>query len=187
MVLSDTTLLLLLIKPDAPVPGDGRGLPPDRVGDRIAFLVDTLENAGERILVPTPVLSELIIRSKLSALEVIEKLNKYACFEICPFDVLSAVEMAELTKKEAGGGRLSRSDTYAKLKFDRQIVAIAKVRGARVIFSNDGHIENAAKLVGIETIGVRDLPLPPDKEPSASDYADNPQFGLFGSSSSGEV
>jgi hypothetical protein len=49
---------------------------------------------------------------------------------------------------------------WAKVKFDRQIVAIAKVVGATVIYSDDKDVATLAKKQGIETIGVADLPLP---------------------------
>jgi hypothetical protein len=57
----------------------------------------------------------------------------------------------------------NRADTYAKLKYDRQIVAIAKVCGASEIYSEDDGVERAAALVNIPVVRVRDLPLPPVK------------------------
>jgi len=167
MVLADATLMLLFIKPSAPVPGNESGVLPDRVNERIDYLLDTLENSHLRILIPAPVLSEILIRSKADVTEVIVKLNKYAVFEIAPFDQMAAIEMAEIAKAELGRKRTDSATTYAKLKFDRQIVAIAKVRKVTTIYSDDAQVAALAKKVGIATIGVADLPLPPAKKTSA--------------------
>jgi hypothetical protein len=49
------------------------------------------------------------------------------------------------------------------VKYDRQIVAVAKVCGATTIYSDDKDVRTLAKTVKIEVIGLADLPLPPDK------------------------
>ena len=49
------------------------------------------------------------------------------------------------------------------MKYDRQIVAVAKVCGATTIYSDDKDVRTLAKTVKIEVIGVADLPLPPEK------------------------
>ena len=55
------------------------------------------------------------------------------------------------------------------MKFDRQIVAIAKVEGAERIYSNDGDIARYAKAEGLEVIRLQDLPDPPEKTPDLFD------------------
>ena len=50
--------------------------------------------------------------------------------------------------------------TWAKLKYDRQIVAIAKVAGATTIYSDDEDIRTIAATANIQVIGIADLPLP---------------------------
>ena len=54
----------------------------------------------------------------------------------------------------------ARIKTWAKAKFDWQIVAIAKVVGATVIYSDDGDIKRIGQRFGIKTIKTDDLPLP---------------------------
>lgn len=49
------------------------------------------------------------------------------------------------------------------MKYDRQIVAIAKVHGATTIYSDDGDISALAKRAKINVISLADLPLPPQK------------------------
>ena len=50
-----------------------------------------------------------------------------------------------------------------KGKYDRQIVAVAKVCGATTIYSDDKDVRTLAKTVKIDVIGLADLPLPPEK------------------------
>ncbi len=64
--------MLLVINPNAIVPGK---LAVSNVADRIAFLIDTLENSHEKILIPTPVLSEMLIRTKNGGASAIDKLK----------------------------------------------------------------------------------------------------------------
>lgn len=51
---------------------------------------------------------------------------------------------------------------WAKLKFDQQIVAIARVHQATIIYSDDRDIRAIATRLGLEVIGIADLELPPN-------------------------
>ena len=83
-------------------------------------------------------------------------------FQIVPFDSRAAIETAELIA--AVKSAKDKWDTWAKVKFDIQIVAIAKAEGVSVIFSDDQDIENYAKRFNIRVIRICDLPLPAPKE-----------------------
>jgi hypothetical protein len=62
------------------------------------------------------------------------------------------------------GNKRGGSDaTWAKVKYDRQIVAIAKVHGATTIYSDDGDIATLGKRAKIEVVSLAELPLPPQK------------------------
>jgi hypothetical protein len=60
--------------------------------------------------------------------------------------------------------------TWAKIKFDHQIVAIAKVESVDTIYLDDGHIKTYASANNIETLGIVDLPKAPMKQESLLDY-----------------
>jgi hypothetical protein len=49
---------------------------------------------------------------------------------------------------------------WAKIRFDRQIVAIAKVHEATAIYSDDEDLITFAEQQGIPCVRVRDLPIP---------------------------
>ena len=135
MVVIDATTLMLLLRPGTPIPNGQNGLPIDRPKERIEFLVQQLDKAGTNIVIPTPALSEALVRAGvIGSEELIEKLQKFRVFRIEPFDLRSSIEVAAMSRDAlAGGNKRGKADpmsTWAKIKFDRQIVAIAKAHAA---------------------------------------------------------
>jgi hypothetical protein len=53
-------------------------------------------------------------------------------------------------------------EPWAKVKFDRQIVAIARVAQASAIYTDDKNLAATAKRLNIPCFGLPDLPLPPE-------------------------
>ena len=62
----------------------------------------------------------------------------------------------------APGRRGSPEIAKAKIKFDRQIVAIAKVEGATAVYADDGNVIAYAREAGMEGYLLADLPEPPE-------------------------
>jgi hypothetical protein len=165
MVVFDATTLLYLFDPEAKAPTDPEtGNPVTRVKERIEFLVSDLEKRKEKIVVPTPALSELLVRAGDAGPEYLDILGKTASFKIVDFDQRAAVEVAAATREaiDTGGKKGGSQSSWAKIKFDRQIIAIAKVEGASTIYSDDGDIVRFSKNSGITVVCVKDLPLPPE-------------------------
>jgi hypothetical protein len=90
-------------------------------------------------------------------------MRRSAVFRIMPFDSLAAIEAAAMTRTaiDAGDKRGGSEATWAKVKFDRQIVAIAKITQATAIYSDDADVRAIAAAEGIPVIGLAELPLPP--------------------------
>ena len=61
-----------------------------------------------------------------------------------------------------GNKKVLSAAPWDKVKYDRQIVAIAKVAEATAIYSDDKGIRSIAKSVDIPVISFADLPLPPE-------------------------
>lgn len=162
MVILDATTLLLLFYPDARPPIDiTTNQPLDRCKDRIDLLLQNLSEAGTQILVPTPVLSEILVTSGTDKARVLNEINNTYAFRIQPFGEMDAIEVAMLTDADLQSGkRLSKDETIAKVKYDRQIIAIAKVNGAKTIYSDDIGLGKRAKANGIPVIKTAELPLP---------------------------
>jgi predicted nucleic acid-binding protein len=165
MVVVDATFLLLMLNPLAKVPGDKDGAPITLARERMELLVRTLSKSRTAILIPTPALSEVLMTAKGSIADLVAQINKFSVFEVVPFDQNAAIEVAEMARSEQGQkSKREKNTTYAKLKYDRQIVAIAKVKQATVIYSDDGDVRSLGKRYHISVDGLADLPLPP-KDP----------------------
>ncbi|HEV2522985.1 MAG TPA: hypothetical protein VGT24_11440 [Candidatus Acidoferrales bacterium] len=155
MVGFDTTFLTLMFVPNAKHSiADAKA--------RVEFLISDLSGRGDQILIPTPALSEILVRSGKARNAIIQKLTKNPRFVIAPFDLRSALELSVMTD-----AALSRSDkkggsaaTWAKVKFDRQIIAIAKVERVSCIYSEDGDIHSIGKHEGLSVLGVADITIP---------------------------
>ena len=61
-----------------------------------------------------------------------------------------------------GDLRADTQSTRAKLKFDRQIIAIAKTQRQTTICSDDEDIATLAEPLGVEVVPVHALPVPPE-------------------------
>ena len=165
MVLLDATTLLPLLSDDVPAPPDPKtNQPIERVKERIDYLVAQLEKNKEKIIIPTPVLSEILVRVGKAGPEYLERLSTSAPFRIVPFDTRAAVEVAAMTKRamDRGDKRDGSDDVWAKIKHDRQIVAIAKIEGVTTIYSDDKHVRTLAVEAKIAVVSIAELPLPPE-------------------------
>lgn len=166
-VVFDTSVLLLLVDPEAK-PTTPSSDVKDEAGaqERLDYLVAKLEKQRATIAVPTPVLSELL--ASLGAVvggitTVLATATRR--FTIAPFDTIAAVECGQMLAEATGKGKRRSVDAknvpWSKIKFDHQIVAIAKVLGAETIYSDDRHVRALGKKAGIAVYGVWDLPAPP--------------------------
>ena len=91
-------------------------------------------------------------------------MNKSAVFRIADFDQRAAVGPPPPSARPStlGDKRSGSPSPWAKIKFDRQIVAIAKVAGASTIYSDDDDIARLSRSAGIRVVRIQDLPLSPE-------------------------
>jgi hypothetical protein len=166
MALFDNTFLCLLFHPEAKPPNDASGKPVSRCRERIDQLVSELEANHSKIIIPTPALTELLVLAGPKYVEYLNEINGRACFKVVDFDQRAAIEAAlrMATAKAAGDKRSGTDAEYQKVKFDRQIVAIAKVEGIKRIYSDDGHVKKLGEECGITVVRLEELPLPPPKQ-----------------------
>jgi hypothetical protein len=107
MVVFDATTALLFLHPVTNPPLDpATGGPVRQAQARIALLVETLGKAQTSIIIPTPVLSELLVHAGEGA-ELVRLLRRSATFRIVPLDTRVAIELAVMTRNaiEAGDKR----------------------------------------------------------------------------------
>ena len=164
MPVFDATALLYFLEEDAKPPLDpATGTTVADPKARVDFLISGLESRREAIVVPTPALSEVLVHAGEAGPEYLKILSSTRCFRVEAFDQRAAVELATMTYDaiSAGDLRAGTNATRAKLKFDRQIVAIARTQGQTAIYSDDGDIAKLAEPLDIEVVPVHALPLPP--------------------------
>jgi hypothetical protein len=98
--------------------------------------------------------------------KIVEQINKLSVFRIEPLDTRAAIEVAAMTRATLDGPSKNKRGAvtapWTKIKYDRQIVAIAKVARATTIYSDDQDIRGIAEAAAehIRVIGLADLPLP---------------------------
>lgn len=164
IVAFDSSMLLLYLDPECSAPSEpdaeGKHQPVPDAHDRVAYLVEQLESKKASIIVPTPVLSEVLSGAGAARDSWLDQLQRSARFRIAPFCTLSAIELAEIERqaRQKGGKKGPTPDSaYQKVKFDRQIVAIARVNQAEAIYGNDGDMRAHAELAGIPYYRCNDL------------------------------
>ena len=152
-VLFDASFLVPLLDPK--VKGDGQ------IDSRLDFLLKSLESAKEKIIIPTPALSEVLIGAGDSAPRYLEIINKTSRFRVIPFGERAAVEAAAAHREAIDAGdKKEGSANWDKVKFDRQIFSIGIVEGVDRIYSNDDDIIRMGKKAKIEVITLDSLPFP---------------------------
>lgn len=82
--------------------------------------------------------------------------------ELVPFDARSAIEYGIMTRtaKESGDKRAGALGDWQRIKFDRQIVAVAVAHGASVLYTDDENQSKFAELVGLAVKHTWELDLP---------------------------
>ena len=160
-VLFDTCTLLLALQPDAKPPLDpDTEQPLEHAKQRVEYLIKKLSKAKAKVIIPAPVLSEVLVHAGDAANDYILILQQ-SPFRVAPFDTRAAIECADAISK-FGLKAKGKENTRAKIKFDRQIVAIAKVEQVETIYSDDQHIYTIAKQVGLKVVRSFELELDPD-------------------------
>ena len=176
MIVFDTTTIILFIDPKAKPPTDpNTGRLVEKCKERIEHLIDTLNKSKTRILIPTPVLSEFLVKAGDDKSKFLSEFVSSKNFLVGDFDSLAAIELAHLEDNDLKSNRkLDGLISKAKVKFDRQIVAIAKVKGAGTIYTDDGNLAKLARNNGIAPVMTWEIPLPPVEPQVALDLRSDP-------------
>jgi hypothetical protein len=162
MVALDNTILSILLFPDAEVHEGQEAKPVERARDRVNALVQEIADAGEQVLVPSPALAEVLATPDCNMDEVLSTLRGSAYIQIGDFDQRAAVELAVRLRAafSAGDIREGLKTTKTKMKFDRQIVAIALTNAARVLYSDDDGVKKFGEGSGLKVKRTSELPIP---------------------------
>lgn len=166
MAVFDSSVLLLAIDPHSKAPLDPvTNAPLMNAGERVKYLIEELADKRETVIVPTPVLCEVLVHAAAAATKYLDELRKNDAVRIVPFGEMAAIEAAMALKDalRRGGHRVDSANpgsTKTKIKFDRQIIAIAKVEEAGPIYSDDDDIRKLAALSGLTAFRTADINYP---------------------------
>jgi predicted nucleic acid-binding protein len=128
---------------------------------RAQALVEKIEAIKGVVVLPAPVLAEYLIGiSRDSYQKHLDIINSVKCIEISAFDQLAAIECAMLVSNQEMK-MLDPDSTMAKLKYDRQILAISVASGAKEIWTHDKQIYRRAGTVGILARSLSSIPANP--------------------------
>lgn len=111
-------------------------------------LIEDLSVQRAKVIIPTPALAEVLTERPGVGRFYLERIQRSACFQIRPFDDKAAIELAAL---------LGTSVTRDLLNFGRQIVAIARVYGASVLYADNEEVARFAAQCGIQAVRFKDL------------------------------
>lgn len=162
---ADATFLLYFFAPAGTVgvPTDAHGAPISFAKERVEGLIEELGKSGARVIVATPALAEIMVRTGVVAGQAYIKLMRASkVFTIVPFDEKSAIEVALMAGHavQGAGDRDLLVGTKAKVKYDRQIVAIAHTEGAKTFYTDDENQGKLAKRLGMVVKGLGDCLVP---------------------------
>jgi predicted nucleic acid-binding protein len=154
-VVCDTGFLIPLLDPSAQLADQLLWL-------KLNHLIISLHQQGDVIIVPTPALTELLAGAGAAANAILHIINTSSRFSIEPFDTRAAIEAAAHSAAVVTAGKPMVTPQYRwqTVKVDIQIVAIARVHGARAIYSNDAGVRRVVQPAGPAVYNFADLPLP---------------------------
>ena len=159
MIVFDASYLVVFLNPNPPPAKDRNGNAVEKFKERVQYLASKFDASSEPIGIPAPAMAEVLVRAGKGRSKLVSILSDRWRFQILPFDSRAAIEASELIAQI----KASKDPwtTWAKVKFDIQIVAIAKAENASAIYADDIDIENYAKRLKIPVVRICDLPLPP--------------------------
>jgi hypothetical protein len=161
IVVFDASALLLTLQPGTSAPVDpNSGSPLTFAKERIDHLIDLIAKKSGQVIIPTPALSEILVHAGPQAAKIIEVVGRRRVMRIAPFDALAAIEAATMMyERKQRTGSLGPNKT--KIKFDCQIVAIAKtIPGVQQIVTGDHDIKSWCVDSPILVRQLYDLDLP---------------------------
>ncbi|WP_040619426.1 type II toxin-antitoxin system VapC family toxin [Rhodovulum sp. PH10] len=157
MIVVDANFLVVMLDPIA-MPHIVKGR------ERIELFVADLSRNREEVMIPAPVIAEIVAGRVDQVDEIIESLRRNRAFNVQPFDEVVAIEAGLLIRAAVARtppGQRAPGWKVA-MKFDAMVAATAKVWNARAVCTDDGGIAKYLAGTEIEVIKIADLPLPPE-------------------------
>jgi predicted nucleic acid-binding protein len=148
---------------------------------RIHFLIDETKKSRGRLVIPAPAFSEFSVYAKP---EEIRLLLEERIFRIAPFDTRAALECGAIFKAWLAGQpkksleSKDKDPSKPKIKFDLQIISIAKITDTTLLITNDRQLKTLAAQYGIHARPVEDIALPDTERQIAFAFDAKPEKTL---------
>lgn len=134
--------------------------PDDRA--RIEHFIERVEKAKAKVVFPMVAVAEFLVGADLAGVDFLNTLDRNAHIQMADFNRAAAFELAQIDRAAIGSGdkKDESEEPWQKIKTDRQIVAIGKAQGAKLVISNDKNVRNNALRVNIQAMKIQELTLP---------------------------
>ena len=128
----------------------------DTLESRFNALIENLDNDEDEIIIPSPVLAEVLACARTDPETVLSLIDGSVNFRVVQFGRRAAMEFGELFKTLP---RLNDEERIVH-KFDLLIIAIAKLEEADTIYSADRPMKRLSLNQGIDCVDFQSLPRP---------------------------
>jgi hypothetical protein len=128
VIIFDASYLVVFLNPNPAAAKDRNDKPVEKFKERVEHLAAKFDSSNEPIGIPAPALAEVLVRAGKGRSKFVSILSDRWRFQILPFDSRAAIEASELIAQVKS--TKEPWTTWAKVKFDIQIVAIAKAENA---------------------------------------------------------
>ena len=124
--------------------------------DRTINFLQWLDNEKHRIIVPSPVLGEFLMKIPSQDHDNITR-EIQSKFIVPPYDAVTASMFAQIWQKNINNGLPSENNGRERIKTDSMIVAVAVKKKKKILYSEDPGLQKFAKGF-IETRGIPVIP-----------------------------
>lgn len=143
------------------------GLPIEDGTARLQVIKERINNGDiEPLVVAMPVVGELFSVHANARQDLLPILKDPLVFTLQDFNLRAAIELGDVNNQYYGtsdkrGGQVG---SWAKVKADRLIYAIAKSSGAKIMYTDDASLTTVCEANGVTVVHSWDLPLPNDPQ-----------------------
>lgn len=138
---------------------------------RAEALIERVETLKAVAIIPAPVLAEYLIGLEPKTYQLhLDIINGSASIEVIPFDQSAAIECALLVNEQEKK-MMNAEAQQAKLKFDRQILAIAISSGAKELWTHDKTLYRRCAASCIVPMSLADIDPKPEQMDFHADIA----------------
>lgn len=162
VALDNSFLTLILNEKSKPRVGPS-GKPTENWRERIDGMIARHSSNSDVLLIPTPCLAEALMAVPNIA-RALDLINESPTMQFGSFDAKAAIELGtdNSLARQSGDKKSGSVADWQKVKFDKQIAAIAKTSGAEIFYTDDDDQAHFAERLGLKVVHSWELPLPPD-------------------------